>query len=536
MSHEKINQLVGFIAKNLDDNEKLATPILAAKLARCVSAYPYDQTVGAISTVIDKMSVNNTLFIRKADLKSLYNKLYSRNTKFAELFQEELGIQEAAPSITTYKRDDAADVKTYEVGDPVLANALNSVFDKTVGLKEYSQALADKAVKSVTSALDGWNLRPTKLDVEKGNEKFLVLKASYETPKGITSILIPVEIYNNKVVEASVFMGNSGPEELNHTSIKNYLTSGIGLKLKVSASNVFDALNNSTMETLEVSDAELALTKLNAKREANTEYSQNQIVGQQLDEVYQEVALPEHKDFSSFEAELESPHGQAYWQHGASVTAGISFLNREITSFGFKNPQIAVSKSDANTVYYSVAVDGGKIGFVVPIKIANNKVIIPSVMLCNGSVASFSADTINELRVKNVSDFKAAAVASPQFALKPSDLVANIRLALAEGNHSKAEDSLNVLANSGDDRAYATGFQIYLEGLAGKKAEASAEKSPGCTLIIKSASSQHPVCGHTNLPVHKVYQDKHGNCLPLYRRDMDETYEGATFMNSKIFG
>jgi hypothetical protein len=536
MSHEKLNQLVGFIAKKLDDNEKLATPVLAAKLAKCVEAFPHDQTVGAIATVIDKMAINNTLFIRKADLKSLYNKLYSRNTKFAELFQDELGLQEEAPSITTYKRDDAVEVQTYEVADPILANALTSAFDSSVPLKEYSQVLATKALKSVSATLNGWNLRPTTLDVENGNDKFFVLKANYETPKGITSILIPVEVHNQKVVEASLFMGNTGPEELNHVNIKNYLTSGVGLRLKVSASNVFDALNNASVKAFELSDAELALTKLNAKREASTEYSQNQIVGQEVDQTYSDVSLPEHKDFSTFEAELETPHGQAYWQHGASVTAGISYLNREITSFGFKNPQIAVSKSDSNTVYFSVAVDGGKIGFVVPVKVANNKVIIPTVMLCNGSIAPFNANTINELRVKNSSDFKAAATASPQFALKPSDLVNNIRVALAESNHSKAEDALNVLANSGDEKAYATGFQMYLEGLAGKKAEASAEKSCGCSLIIKSANSQHPVCGHTNLPIHKVYQDKHGNCLPLYRRDMDETYEGATFMNSKIFG
>jgi hypothetical protein len=55
-------------------------------------------------------------------------------------------------------------------------------------------------------------------------------------------------------------------------------------------------------------------------------------------------------------------------------------------------------------------------------------------------------------------------------------------------------------------------------------------------MIVKSSSSEHPVCGHTGLPIHKVYQDDGGNCRPLYRRGMDETYEGASFMNAKIFG
>ena len=103
MSHEKINQLIGFISKNLDDNEKLATPVLSAKLAKCVDAYPHDQTLGAMATVINKMASNNTLFIRKADLKSLYSKFWSRNTKFAELSQDELGLQEETSSIKTYQ-------------------------------------------------------------------------------------------------------------------------------------------------------------------------------------------------------------------------------------------------------------------------------------------------------------------------------------------------------------------------------------------------------------------------------------------------
>lgn len=54
--------------------------------------------------------------------------------------------------------------------------------------------------------------------------------------------------------------------------------------------------------------------------------------------------------------------------------------------------------------------------------------------------------------------------------------------------------------------------------------------------MIKNSTSEHPICSHTGLPVHKVFQDKDGNCQPMYRKGMDETYEGASFMNAKIFG
>jgi uncharacterized protein involved in tolerance to divalent cations len=66
MSFDKIHQLVGSLAKAVEDNQKIATPVLAAKLAKCVEAYPEDQTIGAMSRVIGKMADNNNIFIRKA--------------------------------------------------------------------------------------------------------------------------------------------------------------------------------------------------------------------------------------------------------------------------------------------------------------------------------------------------------------------------------------------------------------------------------------------------------------------------------------
>ena len=70
-----------------------------------------------------------------------------------------------------------------------------------------------------------------------------------------------------------------------------------------------------------------------------------------------------------------------------------------------------------------------------------------------------------------------------------------------------------------------------MSGLSGVK---TAETK--CSKMIKSAVSEYPVCSHTGLPINKVYQDKDGHCRPLFRKGMDETYEGATFINAKIFG
>lgn len=536
MSLDKIQQLVGSLTKSIDDNERVATPILAAKLAKAVEAYPGDQTIGAMSRVIGKMASNNTLFIRKAELKSLYTKLHSRNTKFAELFQDELGIADALPTPQIYNRDDSVkDLNPFEVGDQVLANALPSVFDKHTPVKMYSQALANKALSSVASTLDSWNLKPNSLKVDAGNDKFLVIKADYETPKGVTSFYVPVETPNNKVVEASVFMGNTGPQELNNSSIKTYLTTSAGNKLQINATGILDVLTAAVSENREVSAAEIAMTRLTASRQGKSEFFAGGIVGQKVAEASKkDVELPKYDEFVSFEQQFTSPYGQASWQFGADkVKIAREHIVRELTSYGHKNPQVTVVKSDEGTIFYSVSLDAGRVGFVVPVKVAGGKIAKPSLMLCNGSVAPFSPEGVNELYVNNQSDFKAAAAASPQFQLKASDLVNNIRQAVSEGNNARAEDALNVLASAGDEKAYATGFQIFMQALANKT---DTTPKTSCSQTIKNASSEHPICVHTGLPVHKVYQDKDGNCRPLYRRGMEETYEGAVFNNSKIFG
>ena len=536
MSLDKIQQLVGSLTKSIDDNEKIATPILAAKLVKASQAYPGDKTIGSMSRVIGKMASNNTLFIRKAELKDLYIKLHSRNTKFAELFQNEIGIIDSLPTPKLYDRDDSVkELNQFQVADAVLANALPSVFDKHIPVKMYSQALANKALHEVSTTLDSWNLKPTHLKVDAGNDKFLVIKADYETPKGVTSFYVPVETTNNKIVEASIFMGNSGPQELNNTSIKSYLTASAGNKLQINAVSILGVLTAATSENRQISNAEIALTKLNATRQGKSEFFADGIVGQKVSEAsIKDVELPKYDEFISFEKQFTSPYGQASWQFGADkVKIARDNIVRELVSYGHKNPQVTVSKNDENSIFYSVSLDSGRVGFTVPVKIASGKITKPSLMLCNGSISSFNAEGVNQLYINNQSDFKAAASASPQFALNSSDLVNNIRQAVSEGNNAKAEDALNVLASAGNEKAYATGFQIFMQSLANK---VDSTPKDTCSHTVKNASSEHPICVHTGLPTHKIYKDKDGNCRPLYRRGMEETYEAAIFNNSKIFG
>jgi len=531
-----MQQLIGSLAKKINDNHKIATPVLAKKIARCLEAYPHDQTLGAMSLVIEKMASNNNLFITRGALKSLYHDLYSNSTKFAELFDEELGSV-SVPELPSTNRDDSVrELDPYEFGDQALANALGSVFDANAPLKMFSQKLADKAIYSVATTLDLWGLKPTSLYVSDGSDKFLVLKADYETPKGITSLYVPVEIIDNKLCEASVFMGNSGPVDLNNTNIKNYVTLNAGNKSKVSGSQILGVLTKAASEHREISDAEMALLKVNASRKSSGEFYQNQIIGQELvAEAKTDVELPRLGEFDSFEKQFNSTVGTAAFKFGTDkINIARDNIVRDLVSMGHRNPQVALTNYNENTVFYSVSLDSGRVAFKVPVNITAGVVNKPTVFICNGSISSFDKNSVDNLYLTEQSDLSAAAAASQFGLMKASELVEAVRISLAEGKREQAEEALNVLASIGDEKAYAMGFQAYLNGLGQKKAEASCNCE--CTMQIKNGTSKYPICGHTGLPINKVYQDSEGNCRPLYRKGMSESYEGASFMNAKIFG
>lgn len=537
MSIDKIAGLAVSISKTMDDNQKLAAPLLASKLKRAAESLPNDQTVRMLAHVIGKLA-DKQVFITRGEVKKLYNQFYTRNSKCAQLLEEELGVMNNLSTPTLYERqDESHDVETAHHADSILANALESAFDKTKPLRLYGKEVAEKATQTVKRSLEDWNLKASSVVVEEGDKDFLVIKADYDTPKGKTSFFIPVEIRNNRVTETNVFMCNSGLKELNNANIKEYLSTHAGSKLKIRAADILTILQKSASTKTEISDAELALARFkSAKQSQGAEVFGGQVTGLEVDApAVADVQLPELAEKETFASKFESALGSASFTFGSDkIQMGASSIVRALAGFGHKNPQVKVSGYDANTIFFAVSLGGGRVGFTVPIKVNSGKVSSPNVILCNGSLSSFSADSINKFQVTNATDNKAAAAASPLYGLKPSDLVNQVREAMLVNNTARAEDALNCIKQSGDAKAYVVAFRIFASGLSSEKAPAKEESS--CKMVMKTASSQHPVCGHTGLPLHKVYQDEHGNCRPLYRKGMDESYEGAYFMNHKIFG
>jgi hypothetical protein len=539
MDFNQIKKVATSLSKLIDDNEKIALPVFANKLSKASATYPEDKTIGMMSDVISRMASNKKIFITRAEIKDLYNRLFSRNTKFPELFKDELGQMEKLAGAKIYNRehDDESYTllnKAYDkVVDPILSNALNVAFGNNS--KTYTDSAAELA-KSVCNRKCATTKLAYSIDISNGNENFIICRVAFETPKGQTSVYIPVEFSAGKALLPSIFIGNNGPEDFRN--LENYAVKQAGQKLNINDKAIFAAINNvKNGDITKISNVDIALTKLNTQKETKSDYFANGIYYQKTvaEDKNLVVKTPTYKDdeIDSFANKFDSARGVASFRFGEDkINLGRTIIANKLESYGLGNSQISVCDSDKTSIVYAVSLNAGKLAFRVPIRVQDNKIIDPVILISNGAIESFSKEGLNSLLNKNVSDYKTAAVASPLYGLKPSELVQIIREAMLEQNFVKAEDTLNVLAESGDEKAYKTAFTIYTNGLNSDLTEKNECK---CSMVVKNASSKYPLCGHTGLPLYKVYTDKNGDCHPLYRKGMEDTQEGAYFLNSKIF-
>ncbi len=534
MSIDKISKIASSVSQYMNDNEKLSVAIMAARVRKALQDFPEDQTLVQMASVLTRMTGKKG-FINRGEFRKMAQSLYTRNTRFNEIFASELNQDTVlkSPTFMSHEGDgDGTLAKDYAaVADPVLANALQSAFDGTAE-RNYSDKAALASVRKVAQNLSRFGLE-CRASVATGSPDCIIVDASFETPKGWTNVMVPVELHEGQPLDPSAFVSNRGSEDFTKDNFRDYIVSSAGQKLNVLPAQLLKIVNNIKSGSRQtVSSVELAITKFKAAQQAPQEFFVNSITGLDVITPVADVALPEVQDteIQSFAQQFDSAQGRANFLHGERKMAEArKVIEMQLRGCGVKRAQLAVQDSGNDTVTFAVNV--GQTAFSVPVKMAGQ--ISANVLLCRGQLKEFNSQNVTALMAQNEQDHKAAAVASPLYHVKPSDLIQTVRVAMAESNYAKAEDALNVLAASGDDKAHAIAMQAYLGGL--NKTAAPVKEECGCSRIMKTASSKFPVCGHTGLPTHKVYQDENGDCHPLYRKAMNESYEGAAFMTNKIF-
>ncbi len=547
MSRHDFNRVTDIVmktAKALYDNEKFFVGQLAVRADRIAQAYPHDPTsVGFANFLKKRAAVSGAVFITRAELKDVYNKLYYPNNKLAQHFKDELGLVEE-PKRNIMRRDpkegEELVAEAYaRCADQHLSEQLTAAFEGKAP-KTYSSELAKDAQRTCARELNLCGLLPKNVDVVAGQDDLLICRATYDTPKGHCHVLIPVEVQNKKALIPSFFLTTGGFVDLNAKHVKEHIKTTAGKAYQVDVQQLLrvlaDAKNGSGAKPM--SDVERIVMKTAAAKETPASHDMNAVLYKEasvIDPPSPNLETPVLPDTEKFAARLSSDKGVAEFTFGKdTVEMGRGLINQELRAAGHRNSQIAVSGVTKDSITYSVSVDGG-FGFTVPVKAARGQVETPKVVVASGRVFEFSPEGIGELLSTAETNPVASAQASPLNARKPSSLVEEVRMALAAGNHEKAEEALHVLKNSGDAVAYQAGYVAFVEGLSGRamKKEASAESK--CSAPIKVATSKYVLCSHTGLPLHKVYQDEQGNCLPLYRKQMKESSEGASFLHSKVY-
>lgn len=522
-------------AKAIYDDEKFFVSYLATRADKAAQDHPYDSTMVGLANFLNKRAASkNGLFITRAELKDVYNKLYSPSTKVALYFSKELGLSKQAEQhqmLRNPKEGHSLMQESYAQGDFFLSQQLESIFSGEAP-KQYTPEVAQKAKQSVAKSLKSCEIDPIKIEVVAGQPDLLFCNATFETPKGQSHLLVPVEIRNQAALLPNVFLSTKGFVDLNSQFIKDHLNKTAGKSYRVNAQQLLKSLSTDKSEKLrELSEVEKIVLKTASQKGAPANHDPNGILYQEVDPEQYEVEFTPSPDFESFSQKLSSDKGIAEFTHGKeAVEKGRGLVAAELKAAGYSNTQIKVSGANKESINYSVSV-GGKFGFNVPVTVADNRITLPRVIIASGKPYSFNSQGINHLLTTADSDPVALANTSQSYGLKPSELVEVVREAMAEDNYLKAEDALQVLSTTSDKTAMQTAYSIYVQALAGQK-----EEKTTCSAPIKTANSKYLICSHTNLPVHKVYQDKYGNCRPLYRRHMDESYEGGFFSNSKIFG
>lgn len=469
----------------LDNSEKINLAFFATKLTKQADLHPEDATIGQIAQVINKINhSSNQLFISRAEIKDLYKRLYSRNTKFAQVFADELGeVQPLATPTLHIREEEKPELNLYEGADQVLLASLKNAMGTT------SHAIPTQLAKNAEKLVELECSFPKMVPEVKtvgGNVDCVICSATYATPKGSAIFYVPVEVLDKKATIPSNFVGKTGTKDISRNNIEQYLEDFFIVKGSYGNTEVKAIVEELAVET------------------------------------------PKDPELQNIAWQFDSPSGLAAFQFGPKAEAARQWISRKLYSLGKNSHQVSILTSDDKGITFGVKCD--RLAFKVPTKVDADKFYEPSIILCQGSIEAFSMEGLNNLELKTADHSIAAAVSSLS-ELKPSDLVNTVEQALGEENYAKAEDALNVLAHSGDDRAYRTALELYNYGLGMNKTAATKTQ---CTRMVKNSTSNQVLCGHLNLPLNKTYIDKQGNCAPLHRKAMDQSYEGVSFMNSKV--
>lgn len=546
MSYNELNKINNMVTKAADAlflNEKFPVGALAFKASQIAQANPQDITCVGMYNFLNKYA-NKNYFITRGELRDVYNKLYTSSTKFNNFFGDELGVlkKEASHQKAALRRDARENHLVTELHKHISdfdnsafeawAEELGPALDKKAPVT-YNSEMARIASKTCAHELNSVGMLPKKIEVVSKLDSYgFLCQASYETPKGIASVLVPVEKKDGMIIPPGYFVSQAGFEKINQENISDYIRSTAGKKYQANVAEVIKAFKEPKKECGEVEKIVRKLATKKGKRAFDT----NSVLLKEIDPAHPELRLeagdiPE--EYKGVAERLESKRGAAEFIFGRdAVERGMNLIAFEVEKAGLGKPQVSIIDSEKNAVNYAVAINN-RTGFKTKLKFNGKNPQLPKVIISEGKLYSFTNEGLQKLANETGVQSEILAQTSPMYDLKASELVDQVRKSVAEENFDRAADALHVLGQQDDKVAYRAAYDLFTAGL---KGDFKKSASAGCKHASRRSTSQKLICSQTNLPVDKVYQDKHGNCRPLYRRGMeDSSTEGVSTLTSRIY-
>jgi len=518
--NKKIEQSILSLGKQLKDSELISTSFMLSKLKKYASENPQDKTIGSLKIVFANLENNKKGFITRKELKDLYSKHYTFKTSFASLFENELGEKEIEPEIKTAQNIKPLDFNKY-AADESLVKLMGGLIKENTGW--VSADLVKKAERKIASDLNFLDYAPKSVKVLESNKDILLAVASFETPKGLTEVYVPM----TSNLEASVFIGNNAVDSLNKESLAKYIVSNSGQRLKTASKQVFDQIN--AYFKPKESKTELAITSLKVSKAKESLNLTNPILAYKIAENKETIVeIPKSNEFSSLEEKFASPVGIALENFGEKgLQKAASVLESTLNQVNSPPLKIKVAGSTSNTINFDVQSKSGKT-YSVGVKMAGSNPLSPEFAIVNGYVRKINASFESSLNEESL-DKKSFANISNLSLMSGEQLISFAKNLLENKELSKLEIVLEAIKEKDLD-LYKNAYKLILtDGLT--KQASTIHK---CAKLITSPNSIHKVCSHTGLPENKIYVDQNGNCRQIHSKDI--VAETGFFSTARILG
>lgn len=501
MNFQEIGRKFEELAKKASDEEKFLTEFVRGKVSRAAEEHPYDMPIKTAAHIFKKIASEKLLITRK-EVKDLYKGLYQHGSSLGDVLASELGGDRDEAIVSKakyYNRDGETEPsgvieKERALSNQIIFNALSSAFEGSGELRIYSEVAAERAKKVCLAKLTLASLEPKSIDILTGNESFILCRANYETPRGMASVIIPTEIVGDKAMFPSMFLGQDSFVDFKADLIRNHIVSTAGLSFKIDSKKVLAALSTAKNGIKKIcSDVEMAAVRVMSDKYSTGSNDPNSILGISLDEPGNIIEDPEFEkgeEHFEFSKRVTSPAGAASFLFGdRAVNAGRDVIFRKMAQFGYPNVRVKVLECSGNEIRYAVGI-GTSIGMMVPITVSERKEIIPpKIAIASGEIKDFSKEGVDYLVKSAAPDVKMLSASSYSAGLRPSELIQQVKDSVYNGNYSRAEDAINVLATM-DPVAHKVAVSIMLEGLSGRGTEsfdkvASINKENSSSTIVR---------------------------------------------------